>query len=364
MSEQKKVFIFGGTGFLGYYSTLKFLSLGWHVDTLSLPDIPLGEWFPKEVGVKYGNLFESSVEEIRDILSDGYDAIVYAVGPDDRVVPKAPAYDFFHERLVVKPRNVFEGAKLAGVKKIVLLSSYFCYFDRIMPDIHLAEHHCYIKVRNEQSAMLKEVCGDEMDAVILELPYIFGSMPERMPLWKEVFIDRFKKLPAMYFPNGGTVMIHVQGIAESVVAATINAHTGHYPIGKVNVKFQDWLKVMNDCSGETKKVISVPCWMGKLGGWFVDHKFHKEGREGGLDHVKLMPDIQYRDFFYRDEDVKKVFEALKYDELGFTAVEASICDGIVDTMRAIFPDRYDENGNLKAEWVIPEKKHQYKGPKF
>ena len=339
MSEQKKVFIFGGTGFLGFYSTLEFLKQGWHVDTLSLPDIPLGDWFPKEVGVKYGNLFDSTVEEMKDILSDGYDAIVYAVGPDDRVIPKAPAYDFFHERLVVKPRNVFEGAKAAGVKKIVLLSSYFCYFDRIMPDIHLSEHHCYIRVRNEQAAMLKEVCGDEMDAVILELPYIFGSMPERMPLWKEVFIDRFKKLPAMFFPNGGTVMIHVKGIAESVVAATINAPTGHYPIGKVNVKFQDWLKVMNDCCGETKKVMTVPCWMGKLGGWMVDHKAHKEGKEGGLDHVKLMPDIQYRDFFYRPEDVQKVCDALKYEELGLHAVDASVCDGIVDPMRGIFPDR-------------------------
>lgn len=38
-----KVFIVGGTGFLGYYATLEFLKRGHEVDTIALPDIPLGD---------------------------------------------------------------------------------------------------------------------------------------------------------------------------------------------------------------------------------------------------------------------------------------------------------------------------------
>lgn len=358
---KKKVFIFGGTGFLGYYSTLEYLRQGWKVDTMSLPDIPLGDWFPKEVGVKYGDLFKMSYEELKEALDDNYDAMVYAVGPDDRVVPQAPAYNFFYDRLVTACGVVFKAARDAGIPKAVLLSSYFCYFDRTHPEWHLSEHHCYIRVRNEQAAEMIKIGGDKMEVVVLELPYIFGCMPERVPLWKEVFIDRFAKMPAYFFPTGGTTMIHVTGIAEAVYAGTVNGKGGHkYPIGNVNVKYMDWLKIMNDVSGERKKVVGVPTWMAAIGGYFVDRKFKKEGREGGLDHVKLMKDIQSRDYFY---DAQAVWKELGYDELGYNG-GMGIIEGIKDTMRACLPERYDEKGNLKPEWVIPKEKLQYKGPVF
>ena len=93
-----KVFIVGGTGFLGYYATLEFLRRGHQVDTISLPDIELGDWFPKEVGVKYGNVFEMPHEELTELFQ-GYDGMVYAVGPDDRYTPDAPAYDFFYKKV-------------------------------------------------------------------------------------------------------------------------------------------------------------------------------------------------------------------------------------------------------------------------
>ncbi|GAG71712.1 unnamed protein product [marine sediment metagenome] len=97
-----KVFNVGGTGFLGYYATLEFLKRGHEVDTMALPDIPLGDWFPTDkVGVSYGNVFEMSHDDLVEVFK-GYDAMVYAVGPDDRIIPKAPAYDFFHFRKIEK----------------------------------------------------------------------------------------------------------------------------------------------------------------------------------------------------------------------------------------------------------------------
>ncbi|HOB29167.1 MAG: hypothetical protein WAQ32_02030 [Dethiobacteria bacterium] len=364
--EIKKVFIFGGTGFLGYYSALEFLRKGIAVDTLALPvkddtDLKsIGVWFPKEIGLKYGNLFEMTEEELTGILR-GYEAMVYAVGPDDRVVPKAPAYQFFYDRLVTACGRAFSAAKKAGIKKAVLLSSYFCYFDRRYPERKLSQNHTYIRVRNEQAEEMIRIGGKEMAVVILELPYIFGRMPERMPLWKEVFLDRFEKLPAIFFPKGGTTMIHVTGIAEAVVAATFNGMGGvRYPIGNKNVKYKAMLQIMNDVSGNRKKVINVPTWVATIGGALVDKKYAKEGREGGLNHRKLMHDIQSKDYYY---DAKPVWEQLGYKELGYNG-GLSIIEGITDTIRACYPERFDENGNLKAEWVIPEKKRQYKGPRI
>lgn len=352
----KKVFIVGGTGFLGYYSTLEFIRQGVKVGTMSLPDIPLGEWFPKEVEVKYGNVFEMPEEELIEVFK-GYDAMVYAVGPDDRVVPKAPAYNFFYDRLVTACTKVFVAAQKAGVKKAVLLGSYFCYFDRLFPERKLAEHHCYIRVRNEQAVSVIEAGKDTMEVVILELPYIFGRMPERMPLWKEVFLDRFEKMPAIFFPKGGTNMIHVTGIAEGVVAATFFGKGGeHYPIGGVNMKYKDMIGIMMDVSGNTKKAVNVPTWMAYLGGKMVDKGFAKEGKEGGLDHAKLMYDIQSLDYYF---DPTPFREALHYDELGYKG-GLDVITGITDTIKACYPERFDENGKLKDEFVIPMNKRQYK----
>jgi hypothetical protein len=53
-----------------------------------------------------------------------------------------------------------------------------------------------------------------MDVMVLELPYIFGAMPGRTPLWKDVFIERFFRAPVICFPRGGTTMIHVRAVAR------------------------------------------------------------------------------------------------------------------------------------------------------
>ena len=83
-----KIFIVGGTGFLGYHAALECLRRGYEVSTISLPDIPLGDWFPKEITVNYGNVFAMAEEELINLFQ-GFDAIIYTVGPDDRASREA-----------------------------------------------------------------------------------------------------------------------------------------------------------------------------------------------------------------------------------------------------------------------------------
>ena len=203
-----KIFVLGGTGFLGYYSVIEFLRHGNEVATFSLPDIQLGEWFPSEVKVEFGDVFKMTDEEIQEIFT-GYDAMVYALGPDDRVIPKAPAYEFFHQFLVEQCGRIVADARIAGVKKCVVLSSYFCYFDRLWPELHLSNRHVYIKCRNEQAERVIKEGGDSMAVCTLELPYIFGVMPEttRVPLWKDVLFERLRKMNPVMFTKGGSNMI-------------------------------------------------------------------------------------------------------------------------------------------------------------
>lgn len=350
-ADIKKVFICGGTGFLGYYSALEFLNQGIAVDTLSLPDIKLGDWFDKRIGVKYGNLFEMKKEELSKYF-EGCDALVYAVGPDDRVhtPPGVSGYDFFHEKLVDKVIPVFEAAKEAGVKKGILLNSYFAYFDRTYPERKLGENHPYIKVRGEQAKALIEVGGGQanggMDVISLELPYIFGNMPEREPLWKDIFLDRFANMPAVMFPKGGTNMIHVTGVAQAVVASTLYAvHGDRLPIGAVDETYKYMINKMMEEVGSTKRYMGVPCWMATLGGYMVANGLKKTNQESGLNYKRLMKDIQSKNYYFADE-CALVRKYLHYDELGFDGGMKSFDKGFHETIIACYPHRFDADGKL------------------
>lgn len=327
--KKMKVFIVGGTGFLGFYSCLEFLRRGHKVDTISIPDIPIGSWFPKEVGVKYGDIFKMSDNELIDVFK-GYDAMVYAVGPDDRVTPKAPAYQFFHDRLVVACTKVVDAAKKAGVKKCVILNSYFAYFDRIWPERKLAEHHAYIKCRLEQAESTIKAGGDSMTVIILELPYIFGVMPERIPLWKDVLLERIRKMkPFVFYTKGGTNMISVEHIGESVVGAIERGEHGiRYTIGDENMSWKEMLGIMLETMGIKKKVITVPTFLATLGGISLKKKELKEGKEPGLDYSRLFKDIQSQ-YLYFDPTPSAT-------KLGYN--RGGIRESIIKTVKACYPN--------------------------
>ena len=112
----KKLIILGGTGLLGYHTALLALKKGYEVASLSINDINLEGWYPKEIKVTFMDVFEASEEELTKAM-EGYDYMVYAIGPDDRITPPAPSYKFFHERLVNHCAKAFRAAEKAGVKK-------------------------------------------------------------------------------------------------------------------------------------------------------------------------------------------------------------------------------------------------------
>lgn len=346
--EVNSVVIAGGTGFLGYYSALMFLERKIGVSAIALPnEINLGDWYPKEIRVQYGDLFAMSEEEIFNLFKDkGFDTLIYALGPDDRVTPDEPAYPFFRLRLVDYAKKIVSAAKRAGIRRCVVMNSYFAYFDRLSKG-ELAKNHPYIRARVEQAAELIALGeSGKFDVMILELPYIFGAMPERQPLWKSVFLDRFDKMPQVFFPNGGTNMIHVRGVAEAVVAAACNGENGErYPIGSENMKFKDMIDTMMETIGSKKRFVAMPTILCAGAGWFIKMNDERKNKYSGLDYSKLMTQIQSKDFYF-DASVSQ--RKLGYDELGFTG-GGDVTEAIRETMKACYPERFDELGNLIAE---------------
>lgn len=316
--EPKKTLIAGGTGFLGYHAALQLLREGVAVDAVALPrELDLDGWYPKQIGIRFADLFAMTEDQVFDLVADhGYDAFVYALGPDDRFVPPAPADAFFHDRLVVQAAKVLTAVRRAGVGRVVVLNSYFSHFDRIMDGV-LSEHHPYVRARVEQENALTRIgIAGDFDVMFLELPFIFGTMPGRLPLWKESFLDHFAKGRVAFFPAGGTTAcIAVEGVAEAVSAALRNgAHGRRYAVGKENLSYREILAIMLEESGMRKPIVAVPAGIAALGARAIDRRYRREGKEAGLDHAKLMTDILSRDFSI---DFATLARELGYAELGY-----------------------------------------------
>ena len=331
---KKKVVILGGTGFLGYYSTLEALKRGYEVGAITLDDVNLEGLYPKEDKVQFADLFSIDEDKLANMMK-GYDYMIYSVGPDDRETPKAPAYDYFHQHLVVDCAKCFRAAEKAGIKKSVVFNSYFAYFDRRYPEFHLKEKHPYVRCRVEQAALLNEQ-KKNMEVVVLEFPYIFGSMPERMPIWKSVFLDRYaygKKF--IFFPKGATTMTTAKHIGESAIGALEYGKDGErYPIGDENKSFDFMLNTMTGYAlGKPRKIIHPGKALCAMGGNMVAKAEIKQGNEPGLNLKLVMKEIMSTDKLVIEDEVMDEVNKLLHISRG------GLKEAIEETMERCYPNK-------------------------
>ncbi|HRZ42754.1 MAG TPA: hypothetical protein P5228_08655 [Bacteroidales bacterium] len=338
----EKVFIIGGTGFIGYHAALAFLGKGISVSSASMPDVRLDRSFPKGIRIVSDqfDVFTAEEKEIAGLLS-GYDTLVYAVGPDDREPPDGPAYPFFYNKLVYQCVKVMNGARTAGVQRVVILNSYFSWFDR-QPEFHgrLSNDHPYIRARVEQAqACIAAGAAGIMEVMILELPYIFGVMPGRIPIWKAVFLDRFTNMPLVLFPGGGTVAIHVKGVAEAIVASAINGvHGARYPIGDTNLKYCEIFRMMYAAIGVRKKIMALPPAIARFSGFFTGVVFALSRHRSGLNIGKILGSVLTKNLYLSEETIQWVRHELGFESLGYPK-SPSAEDGIREAAQACFNEK-------------------------
>ncbi|HXK82412.1 MAG TPA: hypothetical protein PLO05_09660 [Bacteroidales bacterium] len=325
MNKIKNVFIIGGTGLLGYYASKEFLKRGISVSTISLEGDKPGDWYPKDVQILYGDIFLMSNTELKSMLT-GFDALVYAAGPDDRYIPPIPSFDFFHERLVLSCERVILAAKEAGVKTCTVLNSYFSYFHRMYPEWELADNHPYIKCRIMQADKAIAAGDNTMKVSVLELPYIFGAMPDREVLWKQMLFERIRKMPIVMFPKGGTTIITVKQAAEAICGAIERGEHGKkYPVAGENMDWKQLLRIMLNAMGlHKRKIITIPVIFATWYAKSESRRNKKKGLESGLNHSKLMKDIQSREL-YINRDIGTYNEL----QVSYGGVKEAIIESVI-----------------------------------
>ena len=319
-----KVFMIGGTGLLGSAAARIFIDHGHEVTSVALPPLPQGAPIPEEMHLEFCNIYDKTDDEIRDLLR-GNDCFVFAAGIDERVEFPAPVYDAYEKFNIAPLRRILPLCKEVGVKKAVILGSYFSYLAKLKPEMKLTEKHPYIRSRIEQENVAFSFADENFDVSVLELPYIFGTQPGRKPVWV-ILIDQLKrmdKLPCTMYPGGGTAMLTVRQVAEVIVGAAEKSKGAKaWPIGMYNLTWKEFLKIVYDARGmgANRKIISVPAWMMKMGLGGVIKDYEARGIESGIDPMGL-PDIMNFNLFIPDRYAK---------ELGATDddIKAAIFDSI------------------------------------
>ncbi len=284
-----KVFIVGGTGLLGSAAAEELINRGAEVSSISLPPVPVGAKIPTKMELNFGDINKMSDEEIAKLLT-GFNALVFASGVDERIDFPPPVYEAYYKYNIKPLEKLLPIAKKCGIKKVVVLGSYFSHFAKIMPKLKLYETHPYIKSRIDQENVAFSFSDKKMEVIMLELPYIFGAQKGRKPVWM-LFIDLLLPMKKkVYFPKGGTTMVTVKQVGQAIAGAIENgAGKTCYPVGYYNKTWKELLTVINLAMGfPNKKIVTIPTFLYKLFSFKMAKDFKKKNIEPGLNPVEFV----------------------------------------------------------------------------
>ncbi len=317
-TESLNTLVIGGTGLIGFHAVRELRQRGHEVSVLAI-DMPAEGFLPEGVKVVLANLDACSDDDVRKMLT-GCDAVVFAIGKDDRVVPPRPAYEFFRKANVEPTVRMVRLARDSGVTRFALCSSMFAYFDRIWPDLELARHHPYIRVRREQEAASLEAAGDDVAVTILEIPYVFGTVPGRTPLW-----DPMVKFAGSPYPllsaHGGTNAVAVQHIGEAIAGGLERRYHGPALVGDENISWNDLMERLAIAMGRPRKARAVPDAVVRAGLGPM-HWWHElKGNEAGL-YLPRFARVVTRGFYFDPEPYR---QALGY---GSGGLDTAIADTV------------------------------------
>ena len=319
-----KIFMIGGTGLLGCEAATTLIKRGHQVKSVALPPLPEGAPIPKEMELVFGDINKKTDEEIEQML-EGCDCFIFAAGVDERKEFPAPVMDYYYKYNIAPLERIFPLCKKAGVKRAVVLGSYFSYLSKIKPDMNLEERNPYFKSRLIQEDVCKKACDDNFSVAVLELPYIFGTQPGRRPVWVILIeqLQRFEKMPFTMYPKGGTAMLTVRQVGEAIVGAAEQVKGARaYGISCYNLTWREFLKIVYRAMDgiPDRKIVDCPKVFFQMFGHVMRKDYASRNVEAGIDPVGLA-DIMGMNLFIPTDDTK---------ELGCTPddIEAAIFDSI------------------------------------
>lgn len=257
----KNALVVGGSGLLGHHAVAELVASGYHVTSVSLP--PFAGAAPTSTGT-CPELVLADVNEMTDgelaNLFTGQHAVVWAAGADERVVPEAPAAHYYYEVNVRPVQRAARVARKVGVSRFVLLGSHAAEFAELWPDLRYRTRNGYPRTLLVQEEVATLEGEGSMDVMTLRLPYVFGTMPGRTPMWQST-VDRVAIAPEkVVVPAGATSSVTVAQVGQAVVGAIEHGeHGARYPINGHDLTYVELNRIVCEVIGRNPDdVVAVP----------------------------------------------------------------------------------------------------------
>ena len=179
-------------------------------------------------------------------------------------------------------------AEKASVQKVVILGSYFTTLNRNFPEWKMAEKHPYVASRVAQEQESIAASSGKTAVVILELPYIFGSVPHKTPLWKPI-IDYVKSSYWVFYTEGGTNMVAVETVADAVLGTIESAKHGDCLfVGDENWTWKQMLEKIALNLHKKRKIVTIPNGIVKFFAQIYLLYLNATKKEFGLNPVEFI----------------------------------------------------------------------------
>jgi dihydroflavonol-4-reductase len=303
----KKILIIGGQGFIGHHLIELLKQHAFEIGVGSREKCETSTFL--DVPLIHLDLAHFSDQEVLQVL-ENYQIVIFAGGADDRTMPREEAAAFFYRENVLPCVRLAEIGKQVKLEKLIILGSYFTYFNRTRPDWQMAERHPYVRSRVLQQEETIRAAGEHLKVEIMELPYIFGSAPDKTPLWKPL-VKYIKRTPWVFYTRGGTAMIGVEEVAKSILGAILYSGKNQFwQIGAENLTWKEMVHEIGDALGKKRTFIPIPTFMVKIIAWLARMYFKISGKQSGLDIYHFISTQTTCTYLHTEESMRE----LRYDK--------------------------------------------------
>ncbi|GAA0643200.1 hypothetical protein GCM10010174_77540 [Kutzneria viridogrisea] len=239
----------GASGLLGHHVRAQLLQRGHEVTAVART---ARDGIDRAVDVS-----SAGAERLRDLLA-GHDGLVFAGGMDDRVGHKRPVAPALHAGNVVPAVALLRAAGEVGCTRAVVLGSYYTYFARTRPDWQLAAKHPYVRSRIEQARLGRAAAGPDLPVAVLEVPYVFGSAPGRVPMWSVPLFKWARSRSPLYAPPGGSPATSAAAVGAAAAEALERASGEDLPVVQENLTWHDMFGRIAEAVGRPRVVRRAP----------------------------------------------------------------------------------------------------------
>jgi dihydroflavonol-4-reductase len=316
-----KVFITGGTGFLGSHLIESLCREGFRVTALYRTEKKLATFLEQDESLK-----KIDVEWVKgDLFTNnwslnGYDFVYHLAGhvgyaKEDRALMERVNVEGTREVLKkiqavkgLRPRLIYSSSVVAvgAAKRSNLVLDEKSAYNLSAYDFG------YFETKRDAEKLVKRFCKNGEDAIILNPSTIYG--PRDMLKGSRKFQLRMARGELSVCSNGGVSVVHVQDVCDAFIKATFMGKPGQrYILSGDNITIKELLNEIAVLSNVPKVKFTVPTFAILTVG-FISDLLEKIGLKTGVSFENLRVATMYH-WFKNDKAKKHLdFKSRSYKE--------------------------------------------------